>query len=123
MSDRNTDAWALIDAEKRRDRRLRRLSIVAWSITFAIVLLITVLIGIQVSSMVRAFGAGMVPIMAVIGAAMPLIIVVGLLSVLIATLSTVGIFLRMRTASLSEIQLRLAALEEMLTTRPEARKS
>jgi hypothetical protein len=55
--------------------------------------------------------------MALVGAAMPLFIVLGLLSVLIATLSTVGIFLRLRTASLAEIQLRLAALEEMLTTR------
>ena len=36
-------------------------------------------------------------------------------STLIATLSTVGIFLRLRTASLQEIQLRLAALEAMLT--------
>jgi len=35
--------------------------------------------------------------------------------VLIATLSTIGIFLRLRTASLIEIQLRLAALEEILT--------
>ena len=36
------------------------------------------------------------------------------MSVLIATLATVAVFLRLRTASLSEIQLRLAALEEML---------
>ena len=42
-------------------------------------------------------------------------IVLGVLSVLIATLSTVGMFLRQRTASLAEIQLRLAALEELLT--------
>ena len=32
----------------------------------------------------------------------------------IATLSTIAIFLRLRTSSLAEIQLRLAALEEML---------
>ena len=38
----------------------------------------------------------------------------GLVSVLIATLATVAVFLRLRTASLNEIQLRLAALEEML---------
>ncbi len=45
---------------------------------------------------------------------MPLIAVTGVLSVLIATVSTVGIFLRLRTASLAEIQVRLAALEQML---------
>jgi hypothetical protein len=36
--------------------------------------------------------------------------------VLIATLSTIGIFLRLRTSSLAEIQLRLAALEAMLSS-------
>ncbi len=114
QSSASVDAWALIDQEKRRDRTLRRVSTVALIIVFIIVLLIAMMVGIQVSSMMRAFAAGMVPIMSVIGASMPLVIVLGLLSVLVATLSTVGIFLRMRTASLSEIQLRLAALEDML---------
>ena len=48
--------------------------------------------------------------------AMPTVAVLGILSLLVATLSTVGIFLRLRTASLSEIQLRLAALEEMIVS-------
>jgi uncharacterized membrane protein len=43
-------------------------------------------------------------------------VVVGVLGLLVAILSTVGIFLRLRTASLSEIQLRLAALEEMIAS-------
>lgn len=51
---------------------------------------------------------------AVYDAALPLVAVVGVLSLLIATLGTVGIFLRLRTASLSEIQLRLANLEDMV---------
>ena len=37
------------------------------------------------------------------GAAFPLLIVLGLLSTLIATLATIGIFLRLRRASLVEI--------------------
>jgi hypothetical protein len=40
---------------------------------------------------------------------------------LVATLTTVGVFLRLRTSSLSEIQLRLSALEEMLAARGETR--
>jgi hypothetical protein len=44
-------------------------------------------------------------------------VVLGVLSLLIAVLSTVGIFLRLRTASLTEIQLRLAALEQVLASR------
>ena len=42
------------------------------------------------------------------------------LSLLVAVLSTVGVFLRFRTASLAEIQLRLAAVEQMLTDQAEA---
>jgi hypothetical protein len=43
------------------------------------------------------------------------------MSVLIATLSTVAVFLRLRTSSLAETQLRLAALEDMLTAQPDER--
>ncbi|HET8650890.1 MAG TPA: hypothetical protein VFL95_12670 [Gemmatimonadales bacterium] len=50
-------------------------------------------------------------------AAIPFLITLGVLSLLVATLSTIGIFLRLRTASLSEIQLRLAALENLLLER------
>jgi hypothetical protein len=105
----------MIEEEKRRDQFLRRVSKIAWIVTFAIVLLFTVMVGMQVSQMVQLVGGGQLAHMAVIGAAMPLFIVLGLLSVLIATLSTIGIFLRFRTASLAEIQLRLAALEDILT--------
>ncbi len=48
---------------------------------------------------------------------MPFIMVLGVVALLIAVLSTVGIFLRMRTTTLSEIQLRLAALERMLAAK------
>jgi hypothetical protein len=108
----------MIDDEKRRDRFIRRVSIMAWSVTFGLVLLLAVLVGLQVAEMWKAFGVGTLPFMTVVGSVMPLISVLLLLSVLIATLSTVGIFLRLRTASLAEIQLRLAALEEMLASRP-----
>ena len=89
--------WEAIENERRRDRLIRRVSITAWSITFFFVAILAVLVCMQV-----------------VDAAMPLVIVLGLLSVLVATLSTIGIFLRLRTASLTEIQLRLAALEDML---------
>ena len=115
-------AWARVDDEKRRDRFLRRLSIAAWSITFGIVALFAVLMGMQVAEMARAYAAGVLPWATVVGSAIPLVVVLGMLSVLIATLSTVGIFLRLRTASLAEIQLRLAALEDMLASRSDLPK-
>jgi hypothetical protein len=115
------EAWAMIDKEKRRDRFIRRVSVTAWTVTFLIAVVFTVMVGKGVADMARAASVGAVPWSAVTGMAMPLVIVLGFLSLLIATLSTVGIFLRLRTASLAEIQLRLAALEEMLTSRPDTR--
>ena len=113
------EAWAMIDREKRRDRVIRRVGVTAWTVTFLIALVFTVMVGKGVADTVRAANLGAVPWSAVVGTAMPLIIVLGFLSLLIATLSTVGIFLRLRTASLAEIQLRLAALEAMLSARPD----
>lgn len=106
--------WALIENEKRRDRFIRRVNIAAWTTTFLVVLIIAVLVGLQVAALARAHVLGMEPWSMVIASAMPLLDVLWKLSLLVAALSTVGIFLRLRTASLTEIQLRLAALEEML---------
>jgi len=110
-----TDAWALIEREKRRDRFIRRVSIIAWSVTGSIVLIFAVLVGAQMLEFARAAAAGDVPWATVFAMGIPLLTVVGMLSALIATLSTIAIFLRLRTSSLSEIQLRLAALEDILS--------
>jgi peptidoglycan biosynthesis protein MviN/MurJ (putative lipid II flippase) len=111
-------AWAMIEQEKRRDRFLRRVSFAAWTMTFLLVVFLAVISIWQMIEMMKMFdgmAAGLFPTSAFFGAMYPLLIVLGVLSVLIATLSTVGMFLRQRTASLAEIQLRLAALEELLT--------
>lgn len=108
-------AWAFVEREKRIDRSIRRVSIVAWSITFAFVLIFAILTGLQVVEFARGYAQGMLPFAVVTASAIPLMTVLGFLSVLIATLSTIAIFLRLRTSSLAEIQLRLAALEEMLS--------
>ena len=112
--------WALIDNEKRRDRFIRRVNIAAWTTTFVVVLVIAVLVGLQVAALARAHMLGLESWSMVIASAMPLLDVLWKLSLLVAALSTVGIFLRLRTASLTEIQLRLAALEEMLAKGPDS---
>ena len=105
------NAWTQIDRERRLDKRLRRLSVIAWTFTLLVMLFLVLLTALEV----RIFWAlGMVP-WVMNRTAMPLLIVLVVLGALIATLATVGIFLRLRTASLMEIQLRLAALEQMLT--------
>jgi len=110
----NNPTWALIENEKRRDRFIRRVSIAAWTATFVIVLVIAILTTISVVEMAKAQMAGAVPWVTVMAAAMPLVDVLWKLSLLVATFSSIAIFLRLRTASLAEIQLRLATLEEMV---------
>jgi hypothetical protein len=119
----SAEAWAVVEQERRRDRFVRRVSKVAWSVAFVILLLFGLVTGLQVAGIVAGYFAGTMPLIMVLGAVIPFVVVAGFLSVLIATLSTVGIFLRQRTASFAEIQLRLAALEEMLSSQGDARSS
>ena len=103
-----------IDREKRRDRLLRRTSVVAWSLTILILLLFAAYMLMRIVRVQRLVEVGVALPGATYDAALPLLIVIGLFALLVATLSTIGIFLRLRTASLSEIQHRLASLEEMV---------
>ena len=110
-------AWAQIETERRRDRRVRRVFVAAWSATFVVALLFAVVIAMPVYNTVRLAQVGAMPWAAAFASAMPFLGVLWTLCLLVAALSTVGVFLRQRTSSLAEIQLRLAALEEMLTAR------
>ena len=93
---------------------MRRTSVIAWAVTFTALLAFALISSQHILLARQRFAVGVDSPVALYDAALPLVAVVGVLSTLVATLSTVGIFLRLRTASLSEIQLRLAALEEML---------
>jgi hypothetical protein len=106
----------MIERERDRDRLIRRVSIAAWSITLVIVLLLVGANAYQASRMYLLVGGGRIGLISALAAAQNTLVVLGALAVLIGTLTTIGIFLRLRTASLHEIQLRLAALEETLTT-------
>jgi hypothetical protein len=110
----------MIEKEKRRDRFVKRVAVAAWTVTFLIVVLVGIVVGVQVAQMIGSAVSGEMPWSMVLGTAMPFISVLWVATLLIAALSTVGVFLRLRTASLAEIQLRLAALEDMLASRPDA---
>ncbi len=117
----SSNAWQAIDNEKRRDRIIRNVSVVSWTITFVLVVAHAAIKVSQTIFVAKTVMGGMgwqlaLPLM------MPLIIALGVLTVLIATLSTVAMFLRLRTASLNEIQLRLAALEDMIVARTDLTK-
>ena len=115
------EAWRIIDNEKRRDRFIRGVCIAAWAVTFLIVLVVVVLVASSAREMYGAYTEGAVPWMTVAGSLLPLVDVLWKLSLLVAALSTVLVFLRLRTASLAEIQMRLAALEELVASQGDTR--
>jgi peptidoglycan biosynthesis protein MviN/MurJ (putative lipid II flippase) len=107
---------ARIQEERRRDQFVRRVAKVAWGVTGVLVIILAVLTAAQIKTMMPVMqmpgGPGATVL---VGLSLPFILVTGAVSVLGGTLATIGIFLRMRSASLEEIQLRLATLEELLT--------
>ena len=116
LSPASERVWSVIEREKRRDKLVRRVSVAAWSVTGGAVLAYGGTTAVQVWQMVKLAMEGIAPWSEVYALTIPFVSVVGLLALLIAVLSTVGIFLRLRTASLSEIQMRLAGLEEMIAS-------
>lgn len=117
-ADRTQELWSWIEGERVLDRRVRRVSKIAWIVTFVALLLYGAQVLVNVVMMLgNVSGKGYPPgelVAVVLDQALPLITVLGVLSFLVAVLSTIGVFLRFRTASLAEIQARLAAMEEML---------
>ena len=119
LSPASERVWSVIEREKRRDKLVRRVSVTAWSVTGGAVLAFGGVTAVEVWRYVQHAMEGAVGWWHVFERTIPFVAVVGVLALLIAVLSTVGIFLRLRTASLSEIQMRLAGLEEMVASHME----
>jgi hypothetical protein len=113
-------AWAVVELEQRRDRAIRRIAIVCWAVVFGFALLYA---GAYASFVIqsileappenRSWGGLLFSILPALGMFM------GVASTA-AVIATVGVFLRFRSASMAEIQFRLASLEQLLTTRADA---
>lgn len=114
---RSDAVWSTIEQNKRTDRFIRRVAIVAWSATAVVLLAYATIIGFQVVNLVRSNWMGAMNGLVIGSTLTPFVGVVGLFALLIAVLATIGSFVRMRTTSLAEIQLRLAALEDLLRER------
>jgi hypothetical protein len=112
-----TDVWAAIEKEKRFDRLVRRACITAWTVTLVLLVIFGIGSGLAAVQMIRLAAAMGGPWPLLLQPALPFLGALWTLCLLVATLTTVGVFLRHRTSSLGEIQLRLAALEEMLAGR------
>ncbi len=112
----NEAIWELIDREKKKDAFVKRVSRVAWIGTVVMLLVFLSFTLIDLSRMVRLYNRGAVAFESVIETIVPFAVILGSLFLIIAILATIGMFLRMRTTSLLEIQQRLASLEEVVTT-------
>ena len=110
-------AWEIIEREKKRDAVVRRIGIAAWIITFALAIVFAVLVVASGFTALKDFLNRGVSFEFFPDLLEPIIISLGKVSLVLALASTIAIFLRVRTASLNEIQLRLAALEDMLVAR------
>lgn len=106
--------WAKIEKEKRTDQLIKVVSKSSWSVTFMFLIGFAGISGYEVYHMYSLYQKGMISASSLFDTFMPFIMVIGGICLTIAILSTVGTFFRLRTSSLSEIQLRLAALEEMM---------
>ncbi len=109
------DIWAIIEGERKRDRLVRWVSVSSWAVTLVVMLAFAVIVGARVVRTLDLVGLGVATNRDVFEALIPLLGVVGITGFLLALVSTAAVFLRFRTASLGDIQLRLASLEAVLS--------
>lgn len=115
---RSEDAriWGEVERHRRVDRLVGYVTTGAWTATIAVVTAFAVLTSFGVYEQFRV-REDWFKWSFVVESVTPLFVVLGLLGGLVGTLGTVTIVLRRRTASLLEIQQRLASLEELLASR------
>jgi len=111
---REGSVQTIVDMEMKRDRLVRWVSVLSWVVTFLVLIGFAVVIGYDASRALGLARAGLAPRGVVLHSLVPMFVVVGTASLLLALVSTAAVFLRQRTASLADIQLRLATLEAML---------
>lgn len=120
MSESAQEVRMLISREKRGDRLLRAVAIGAWAVTLGLLLVYGAMVASEVSNLQRMVELGLAQQREVYSATIPLIAAAGTVSLILAALATIGIFLRLRAATLNEIQLRLATLESMIAAGADA---
>ncbi|MDR8391169.1 hypothetical protein NC796_08475 [Aliifodinibius sp. S!AR15-10] len=115
------DLWTKIEQEKSMDTWIRRICFGAWTTTFLIYLCYAVLIIIQVSGISEdALGRGTFGLFAPEIIELISITIafssIGSIAFGVAVISTIALFLRMRSSSLRDIRMRLETLEEMIVS-------
>lgn len=105
-----------IEKERRKDQLIRRMNRVGWIVTLSVLLVFLVFTIRDFAQTYQNYIKGRVLMDNVIETLMPFLVTLGILGFTVAILSTVGMFLRLRTTSLLDMQQRLANLEKMLSS-------
>ncbi len=115
------ELWSHVELERRKDRRVRRISIAAWSVTGLAIAFYATIVVQQFSQYQRMVASGMMPAGAEWNAFTPLAGVIGIVALFVATLATIGMFFRLRTSSLEELKVRLTSLEDLVVDHIESK--
>ena len=110
-------AWEVVENEKERNRLLARASVIAWSIALGVAAIYAILSVVEIVAIAEFNVGNGVEIIDVIPLVRPMVGALGAMILVIAVLGSAALYLRMRTVSLNELQLRLAALEDVLIGR------
>ena len=110
----SNDLWKHVESEKQKDRRVQRISTVAWSVTGLAILFYGSIVFQQFLQFRSMVDRGVMPAGSEWTALTPLVGIVGMVALFVAILATVGMFFRLRTSSLEELKVRLGALEDLV---------
>lgn len=108
--------WDIIEREKRTDKMIKWVNRIAWSVILVVLLVFLVFTIQDYSRTMSLYQKGLIPLANVKLTVTPFLKVLGLLALIVGVLATVGMFLRLRTTSMLEIQQRLANLEQIVTS-------
>ena len=112
----NDQIWEQIENEKRRDAFIKKVSKIAWGVTIGILMVFLFFAVNDIARAVELYNKEVIAFATIFTTAKPFLVTLGSVGLIIAILSTIGIFLRLRTASLLEIQQRLTNIEQMVVS-------
>lgn len=123
METKKEDIWEKIEREKRTDTWMKRICIGSWASTLLLIILFVIVVIQQTLKHYAFWGmpdANIEYLLMKIAAITIPFLAIGAFTFGASILSTIGLFIRMRTSSLRDIQLRLGTLENaILATKDE----
>ncbi len=115
--------WQHVQLEKQKDRRVRWISVAAWSVAGLAIVFYGAIVFQRFLLFQEMIDSGVAPAGSEWASLTPLVGVVGIVALFVAVLATVGMFFRLRTSSLEELKVRMSALEDLVLDHVDSNKS